>query len=327
MARLWLALGVIVMFGPVLWLVLSSFKTQSALQEFPPSLLPMGQKQITVQGYDKPLPVFLVPMPDGSLPHVRLLQTRGEFGGLGIEVTMEEGLIKVVAPIEDTPAWRAGVKAGDQVSSIDGESMLERPLTDTVQRLRGTIGTPLTLIVLRDGKELTFQLKRDRIIPTSVMYERRGNVAWIHLTGFNVGTDDTLHRAIDRARSEIGSELAGIMRQMRSNLLDTLRAEYVTAASAKGLPEVLVIYKHALRNAILPVVSLGAVLLGFLLGGSVIVESVFALNGIGLLAFDSIKRIDFPVVQSILVFLSFCYILLTLLSDIINAYLDPRISL
>ena len=77
----------------------------------------------------------------------------------------------------------------------------------------------------------------------------------------------------------------------------------------------------------MPVVSLSAVLLGFLLGGSVIVESVFALNGIGLLAFDSIKRIDFPVVQSILVFLSFCYIFLTLISDIINARLDPRIAL
>ena len=80
-----------------------------------------------------------------------------------------------------------------------------------------------------------------------------------------------------------------------------------------------VLFKHALRNAILPVVSLAAVSLGFLLGGSVIVESVFALNGIGLLAFRSITRADFPVVQSILVFVSFGYIFLTLLSDLINA--------
>ena len=84
-------------------------------------------------------------------------------------------------------------------------------------------------------------------------------------------------------------------------------------------------FKHALRNAILPVVSLAAVQLGFLLGGSVIVETVFALNGIGFLAFQSILRSDFPVVQSILVFISFAYIVLTLVSDLINARLDPRI--
>ena len=88
-----------------------------------------------------------------------------------------------------------------------------------------------------------------------------------------------------------------------------------------------VILKHALRNAILPIVSLFAVTFGFLLGGSVIVESVFALDGIGLLAFQSIVRADFPVVQAIIVFVSFAYIGLTLLADVINAWLDPRIRL
>ena len=118
-----------------------------------------------------------------------------------------------------------------------------------------------------------------------------------------------------------------LMRLTRTGMIDALGSDYIRTAWAKGLLPFHVLFKHALRNAILPVVSLSAVSLGFLLGGSVIVESVFALNGIGLLAFDSIKRIDFPVVQSILVFLSFCYILLTLLSDLINARLDPRITL
>ena len=118
-----------------------------------------------------------------------------------------------------------------------------------------------------------------------------------------------------------------LMRLTRTGMIDALGSDYIRTAWAKGLLPFPVLFKHALRNAILPVVSLSAVSLGFLLGGSVIVESVFALNGIGLLAFDSIKRIDFPVVQSILVFLSFCYIFLTLLSDLINAKLDPRISL
>lgn len=123
------------------------------------------------------------------------------------------------------------------------------------------------------------------------------------------------------------STMPALMRLTRTGMIDVLASDYIRTAWAKGLHPMSVLFKHALRNAVLPVVSLSAVMLGFLLGGSVIVESVFALNGIGLLAFDSIKRIDFPVVQSILVFLSFCYILLTLLSDIINAQLDPRIAL
>ena len=117
------------------------------------------------------------------------------------------------------------------------------------------------------------------------------------------------------------------MRITRSGMLDVLQADYIRTARAKGLSAPVVIGKHALRNAILPVVSLTAVTLGFLLGGSVIVESVFALNGIGLLAFQSILRADFPVVQSIIVFVSFAYIVLTFLSDVINAWLDPRIRL
>jgi peptide/nickel transport system permease protein len=117
------------------------------------------------------------------------------------------------------------------------------------------------------------------------------------------------------------------MRLTRSGMLDVLGADYIRTARAKGLRPMSVIFKHALRNAILPIVSLLAVTFGFLLGGSVIVESVFALNGIGLLAFQSIVRADFPVVQAIIVFVSFAYIGLTFLADVVNAWLDPRIRL
>jgi ABC-type dipeptide/oligopeptide/nickel transport system permease component len=117
------------------------------------------------------------------------------------------------------------------------------------------------------------------------------------------------------------------MRLTRSGMLDVLGADYIRTARAKGLRPTAVIFKHALRNAILPIVSLLAVTFGFLLGGSVIVESVFALNGIGLLAFQSIVRADFPVVQAIIVFVSFAYIGLTFLADVVNAWLDPRIRL
>lgn len=121
--------------------------------------------------------------------------------------------------------------------------------------------------------------------------------------------------------------MPAIMRVTRTGMLDALESDYIRMARAKGLSTGTVLFKHALRNAILPVVSLAAVSLGLLLGGSVIVESVFALNGIGFLAFQSILRTDFPVVQSIVVFVSFAYIFLTFVSDLINAYLDPRIRI
>ena len=140
------------------------------------------------------------------------------------------------------------------------------------------------------------------------------------------GSDTSAHFILPTITLALAT-MPALMRLTRTGMIDALSSDYIRTAWAKGLLPLPVLFKHALRNAILPVVSLSAVLLGFLLGGSVIVESVFALNGIGMLAFDSIKRIDFPVVQSILVFLSFCYIFLTLLSDLINAKLDPRISL
>lgn len=123
------------------------------------------------------------------------------------------------------------------------------------------------------------------------------------------------------------SVMPAFMRLTRTGMLDALDSDYVRMARAKGLSTISVLFKHALRNAILPVVSLTAVSLGFLLGGSVIVESVFALNGIGFLAFQSIIRTDFPVVQSIVVFVAILYIVLTLVADLVNAWLDPRIRL
>ncbi len=123
------------------------------------------------------------------------------------------------------------------------------------------------------------------------------------------------------------SVMPQFMRLTRTGMLEALDSDYIRTARAKGLPTHRVLFKHALRNAVLPVVSLSAVTLGFLLGGSVIVESVFALNGIGLLAYSSITRNDFPVVQAIVITISFIYIALTLLADLINARLDPRIRL
>ena len=115
------------------------------------------------------------------------------------------------------------------------------------------------------------------------------------------------------------------MRLIRAGMIEVLSADYIRTARAKGLPTSIVIFKHALRNAIVPVVALAAVQLGFLLGGSVVIETIFALDGLGYLAYQSIIQKDFPVTQVIVLLLSVIYILLTLASDIANAWLDPRI--
>jgi peptide/nickel transport system permease protein len=116
-----------------------------------------------------------------------------------------------------------------------------------------------------------------------------------------------------------------IMRLTRAGMLEVLQADYIRTARAKGLRPGRVLFKHALRNAIIPVVALAAVQLGFMLGGSVIIETVFALNGLGYLAYESITHNDFPVVQAIVLLVSLIYIVLTLFADLLNAWLDPRI--
>jgi peptide/nickel transport system permease protein len=115
------------------------------------------------------------------------------------------------------------------------------------------------------------------------------------------------------------------MRLVRAGMVEVLEADYIRTARAKGLPASQVIFKHALRNAVVPVVALAAVQLGYLLGGSVVVETIFALDGLGYLAYQSITFKDFPVMQVIVLLLSVIYVTLTLVSDIANAWLDPRI--
>ncbi len=115
------------------------------------------------------------------------------------------------------------------------------------------------------------------------------------------------------------------MRLIRAGMIEVLSADYIRTARAKGLPARKIIFKHALRNAVVPVVALAAVQLGFLLGGSVVIETIFALDGLGYLAYQSITYKDFPVMQVVVLLLSVVYVLLTLAADIANAWLDPRI--
>ena len=116
-----------------------------------------------------------------------------------------------------------------------------------------------------------------------------------------------------------------VMRLTRAGMMEVLAADYIRTARAKGLRPMTVLFKHALRNAIIPVVSLAAVQFGFMLGGSIVIETIFAINGLGFLAWESIQRADLPMMQAIVLVLSIFYIVLTFLADMLNAWLDPRI--
>ena len=116
-----------------------------------------------------------------------------------------------------------------------------------------------------------------------------------------------------------------IMRLVRSGMLEVLASDHIRTARAKGLRWPKILFKHALRNAILPVVSVATVQLGFMLGGSIVIESVFAFNGLGNLAWSSIGRSDLPVVQAIVLVLGTIFVLLIFISDLFSAFLDPRI--
>lgn len=118
--------------------------------------------------------------------------------------------------------------------------------------------------------------------------------------------------------------MPAIMRLTRAGMLDVLSSDYIRTARAKGASEMRVMFKHALRNAIIPVVSLAAVQMGFMLGGSIVVESIFALHGAGYLAWESISRNDLPTVQALILVFSMFYITFTFLADVLNAWLDPR---
>ncbi|MGE0419368.1 MAG: ABC transporter permease [Acetobacteraceae bacterium] len=121
------------------------------------------------------------------------------------------------------------------------------------------------------------------------------------------------------------SAIPVLMRLTRSGMIDAMASDYIRTARAKGLSRASIVLKHAARNAAMPVVSIAAVQLGFMLGGSIVIETVFALHGVGFLAWESISKNDFPTVQAVVLLLAIIYTLLTLGADLLNAVLDPRL--
>ena len=147
------------------------------------------------------------------------VQTRGEFGGLGIEVTMENGVVKVVAPIEGTPADKAGIMSGDYITHLDDEQIQGLTLQQAVEKMRGRIKTPINLTVVREGLDEPLQIKvvRDviRIIPVKARAE--DDVAYVRITTFNEQTYSELKKAVGKLKKEIGDKLKGYVIDLRNN--------------------------------------------------------------------------------------------------------------
>ena len=147
-------------------------------------------------------------------------QTKGEFGGLGIEVTMENGFVKVVAPIDDTPAARAGIQAGDFITHINGESVLGLTLSEAVEKLRGPVGSEVTITISREGAEEPFDVTivRDIIKIRAVRKRIEGKIGVLRITTFNEQTYDNLESAIEEVKEEIGEdEVQGYVIDLRNN--------------------------------------------------------------------------------------------------------------
>ena len=146
------------------------------------------------------------------------VQTKGEFGGLGIEVTMEGGLVKVVSPIDETPAFRAGVQAGDLITHLDGEPVLGLTLAEAVERMRGPINSDITVTIRRGAEEpFDVSITRDIIKIRSVRSRMEDDIGYIRITTFNEQTSPGVRKAIEKLKKESDSELAGYVIDLRNN--------------------------------------------------------------------------------------------------------------
>ncbi|NVP54012.1 S41 family peptidase [Mycoplana rhizolycopersici] len=147
-------------------------------------------------------------------------QTRGEFGGLGIEVTMEDELVKVITPIDDTPAARAGVLAGDLISKIDGADVRGLKLEEAVDKMRGKVNTPIKLTLIRKGadKPIELEIMRDIIAVKAVKYRVENDVGYLRVISFTEKTFDDLEKGIEKIKADVPADkLKGFVLDLRLN--------------------------------------------------------------------------------------------------------------
>lgn len=146
------------------------------------------------------------------------MDTQGKFGGLGIEITMEEGFVKVISPIEDTPAYKAGVLAGDFIIQIDDAPVFGLTLSEAVDLMRGEKGDPITITISREGVEpFEVNIIRDIIKIQSVKYEIFDNVGYLRITSFTEQTESGLIKYIKKIKEELDNKQIGFVLDLRSN--------------------------------------------------------------------------------------------------------------
>ena len=146
------------------------------------------------------------------------VKTKGKFGGLGIEITMEDGLIKVVSPIDDTPAAKAGMQSGDLIIGVDGESIRGLTINESVSKLRGPVGSKVIITVVRDKKDpYEVEIKRDIIKIKSVKHNIIKNIGYIRLTTFSDTTTAGLEKAVNEIKENVGDKFEGLILDLRNN--------------------------------------------------------------------------------------------------------------
>jgi carboxyl-terminal processing protease len=147
------------------------------------------------------------------------INTTGEFGGLGIEVTMENGVVKVVAPIDETPAAKAGVLANDLITHLDGEQIVGLTLEQAVEKMRGPVNTPITLTIVRKGKDDPFEMKivRDKITIAAVRSRVENDVIYVKISTFNEQTHNNLLKQVEAHKKSVAGKLKGYVIDLRNN--------------------------------------------------------------------------------------------------------------
>ena len=145
--------------------------------------------------------------------------SRGEYGGLGMEVTMENEVVKVITPMDDTPADRAGIKAGDFLTAIDGESILGLSLGEAVDKMRGEAGKPITVTVVREGEDepLEITMVREVITQKIVRHSVEDGMGYIRISAFNENTGESLEKAVKELKKEMGGKIPGLVVDLRRN--------------------------------------------------------------------------------------------------------------
>ena len=248
-------------------------------------------------GFDQPLPV-----------QYWVWAKRALQGDLGISIYLKQPVAQIIAN-------KAPVTMKLGALSLGFALMLSIPLGVLAAMRPNTITDRLALTIAVVGQAFpSFFFALILILVFGVQ------LRWLPITG----NDTWLHYILPSIALGYYATPA-IMRMTRAGMIEVLGSDYIRTAKAKGLRPPIVLFKHALRNAIIPVVSLSAVQLGFMLGGSIVIEQIFSLHGIGRLAWQSIQRSDFDVLQAIGLTVACFYVVLTFLADVLNAFLDPRI--